>query len=164
MDAEDKKIWDYVQSNPFIAQHLFFYDPNDNNLDGVFFDDLDEYGEHKENFLSTNWLYYLHFTDSYFIALGVDSGSSAVGIDNEGQFRGICGIFSNLPYALLELGCYNMFSRSVLEYFQKNPEFKQALELYESWCQSEGIVLDKWKEYHDENGYLFKDLSFFYNK
>lgn len=36
MDTEDNKIWKYIQNNLFVAEHLFFYDPNDNNLDGIF--------------------------------------------------------------------------------------------------------------------------------
>lgn len=77
------------------------------------------------------------------------------------MFRTITAIFSNLPYALLELGCYRMNSQTVSEYFQTNPEFKNALDIYEHWAKSEKIILDKWNDYHDEHGELFKDLSFF---
>jgi hypothetical protein len=164
MDQEDKKIWEYLQQNDFVAKNLFFYYINDNDLDGVFFDDSCKYGSNEKQFLDTTWLYYLHFEDSYFIAIGIDNDSSAVGIDNEGQFRVISGIFCNLPYDLLRLGLYRMVNQSVSEYFQKNPNFKKALDIYENWAKSEGIVLDKWHEYHDEQGELFKDLSFFENK
>ena len=54
-----------------------------------------------------------------------------------------------------------MNNQTVAEYFQKNPEFKQALDMYETWAKSEGIILDKWNDYHEPNGELFKDVTFF---
>lgn len=166
MSQEEEKIWKYLQQNDFVAQNLFFYDKNNNDLDSedIFFDDLDEYGDEKKDFINTTWLYRLWFDYSSTVAIGASEDGSAMSIDNEGQFGMFAGIFCNIPYKILKYGCRFMKNQTVAEYFQRYPDFKKALDIYEVWAKSEGIVLDPRKSFHDENGELFKDLEFFKRK
>jgi hypothetical protein len=159
MNTEDKKIWQFIQDNDFVAKHLFFYDRNNNDLhnQGIFFDDLDEYGHDKNDFINTTWLYRMHCDFSYVLAIGVDEKGFAMAIDDEGRFGVYTGIFCNIPYALLRTGCFD----KVDDFFKQEPEFKQALDIYEKWCQEQNIELDSKHAYHDSNGQLFTDLEFF---
>ena len=162
LSEQNKKIWDYIQNNPFVGKNLFFYNPLKNKFDGGVFDDTSEYGVLEEAFKNTTWLYRLKLDCSYIIAIGIDTtDQSVMTIGDEGDIGIITDDFSNLPYEFLAILCSYLrsYSFSTKEALEEEPEFKQALEMYEVWCKQEGISLDTSYKFHDKNGQLLAKLG-----
>lgn len=162
LNEQNQKIWNYLQNNHFVARNLFFYWEEKNQLQEIFFDDTSEYEFLEEAFKNTQWLYRLQFDYSSIIAIGINTTNQAVmTIADEGDIGILTYDFSILPYEFLSLMCpYSKISPySPIEVFQKFPEFKQALDVYEKWCKSEGIILDPTYEFHDKNGNLLSKLG-----
>ena len=165
LSEQNQKIWNYIQNNPFVGKYLFFYYEERNDWDCVFFDDTSEYGFLEEAYKNTTWLYRLQFDYSYVIAIGIDTtnntNQAVMTIGDEGDIGIITHDFSILPYEFLALTCRYLrsYSFSTKEALEEEPEFKQALDIYEAWCKQEGIVLDPNHEFHDQNGNLLPKLG-----
>jgi hypothetical protein len=159
---EYKKIWQFVFHNPFVTQHLFFYDATRNDFPKYFFEQSHEYEEKEDLFLKTQWLYLVNSSLAifYFTAIGVSESGQTIALENNGLYDELVeiGDFCDLPYAILKCACYGMPNQKTQELFDQYPEFKQALDIYEAWCESQYITLDKNQCYHDANKTLFSQI------
>lgn len=152
MNKQIEQILHFVKSNGDIAESLFFY----SNLNDKY--KANNFSQIISPELTPNnviWTYLTTIAHPEFV--GVDSVTDEVYTIEDGYAFKLCDGFQNLPYEILLLKCfYDTDDNSVSEVFANEPEFETALAKYETWCNANGIELDKEKVYHDINGKLFE--------
>lgn len=158
MNAENQKIWQFLHYNPFVAKHLFFYDLNKNDFEGLFYGETSEYEAQEGVFIKTNWLYriYSNFEPFYFKAIGFDNQEQVIAIENNGLYDELIILesFADLPYVFLQALCLHLNLINSQALFNSYPNIKSSLAIYEAWCESQNITLDEKGQYYDEYGHL----------
>lgn len=170
MNELNQKIWNYVVSNQFIREEVFFYNTEQSKISNFIWNDatLNTMDLIKVNlYKSITWLYKTNSFTSYSV-IGIQNNTNKVySLSNQGDIFYICDDFKLLPYYLIQ-DSMNVYREdeaeegNVFDYF-KLPHFKnkeQALHQYEDWIKQENIILDAQFIFINEDGTYNKD-SFF---
>lgn len=158
MNQENQKIWQFVLNNQDILKHLFHYDLKTQNLDeymltSKYYQNMTPY---EINTVKNNdWLY--RTTQASYKLIGVDKENDIIHIiTNTGEVGIFCETFDSIPYEILRRDMLE--DETTYDYLRDAPQFHQALLKYEAWAKENGIQLDKYNIYHNDNGELFKEF------
>lgn len=157
MNATNQKIWQFSLNNKDILKHLFNYDCDSQDINEYmitekYYAQMEDY--EIEMIESTDWL--CRFNILNRVILGVDKeDDTARCITNTGEVGDFCETFSSVPYEILRRDMPR--NSNTQNYFNRFPEFYQALQKYDTWAKENNIELDQYHIYHNNNGELFKE-------
>lgn len=153
MHSLTQNLLELIKTDSEIGQVLFGYSDltekyKANNFEKVI---LKEFSQGN-----ITWLFLTDFNGTLPSFVGIKPNDNAIYSWLDGGRYIVCNGLENMPYEILRFKAANFENETVSEVFAEEPEFAIALKKYESWCESNGIELDKDNIYHDENGMLFK--------
>lgn len=157
MNELNQTIWTFVQANSLIKEKAFFYSPNQSRFKDFIWDysTLKHLNEIEfELYTNTDWLYYSNCS-TIFSALGVHQKTGIVyAISGQGDIFQVCNYFQLLPYYLIREHTGIDSEHDFYDYFQdpRNQGRQEALREYEDWFKKEGIILDKYNFFINEDG------------
>jgi hypothetical protein len=157
MNQLNQKIWQFVQCNTFILEEAFFYRSDKSDFKDFIWDKktLKKMDSRKSDlYQQIDWLYHTNCSTSYSV-IGVHQEYGKVYvISGQGDIFYVCRYFQLLPYYLIRETMNAEDIDDFYNYFKKPHRLNKepALRKYEAWCQSEGIILDKYHFFINQDG------------
>lgn len=157
MNELNTKIWQFVQSNTFILEEAFFYRKDQSSFKDFIWDKkiLKKMDSRKaELYQKIDWLYHTNCSTSYSV-IGVHQENGQVyAISGQGDIFFVCKYFQLLPYYLIRETMNAEEVEEFYNYFKKPHRLSKepALRQYEAWFKNEGIILDKYNFFINQDG------------
>jgi hypothetical protein len=157
MNELNTKIWDFVLSNQIIKDKAFFYRLDQSRFKDFIWDNsVLQYMDDSdlELYTNTDWLYHTNCSTSFSV-IGVHKSTGLVyAISGQGDIFYLCKYFQLLPYYLIREHTGIDDENDFYDYFKdpRNEGREEALRKYEAWFNAEGIILDKYNFFINEDG------------